>query len=118
VPCVQQKQILAVLKEKYSSHGLIVIGINWRDDRNARAEFLRKNHYDWTNLYDVNGETAKSWMLNGVPLLAIIDPAGKIAYYHSGYEEPEETAVLRVLAEIDSRFTTPISQYDIGAKTH
>jgi hypothetical protein len=44
-------------------------------------------------------------MLNGVPLLAIIDPAGTIAYYHSDYQQPEETAIVEALKKIDPRFT-------------
>jgi cytochrome c biogenesis protein CcmG, thiol:disulfide interchange protein DsbE len=105
VPCVQQMKSIADLTEKYSEHGLVVIGINWSDDRNTALEFLRKNNYRWLNLRDVKGETAKSWMLNGVPLLAIIDPAGTIAYYHSDYQQPEETAILEALKKIDPQFT-------------
>jgi AhpC/TSA family len=96
---------VAALADKYTEHGLIVIGINWMDDRNTALEFLRKNNYRWLNLRDVRGETAKSWMLNGVPLLAIIDPAGTIAYYHSDYQQPEETAILEALRRIDPHFT-------------
>jgi len=40
-------------------------------------------------------------MLNGVPLVAVIDPEGNIAYYHSGYEQPEETAILDTLRKIN-----------------
>jgi len=76
------------------------------EDRNTALEFLRKNKYDWLNLRDVKGETAKSWMLNGVPLLAIIAPDGTIAYYHTGYEEPEETAILDALKKIDPSFAS------------
>jgi thiol-disulfide isomerase/thioredoxin/outer membrane lipoprotein-sorting protein len=105
VPCVQQMRSVGDLAEKYSEHGLIVIGINWSDDRNTALEFLRKNNYDWLNLRDVKGETAKSWMLNGVPLLAIIDPEGTVAYYHSGYEQPLETAIVEALKKVDPKFS-------------
>lgn len=43
-------------------------------------------------------------MLNGVPLVAIVDPKGQIAYYHSGYEQPEEIAIVDVLRKIDPAF--------------
>ena len=110
VPCVQQMRSIADLAEEYSGHGLVVIGINWMDDRDAALEFLRKNNYHWLNLRDVKGKTAKSWMLNGVPLLALIDPAGMIAYYHSDYQQPEEVAIREVLKKIDSARTggTPV----------
>ena len=100
VPCVQQIRSLATIADEYKE-GLTVVGINWNDDPNAALEFVRKNKYKWTNLRDINGETAKSWMLNGVPLLAIIDPSGTIAYYHVGYEQPEETAIAEVLRKIN-----------------
>jgi len=105
VPCVQEMKSVAYLAKKYGPQGLIIIGINWSDDRNAALEFLRKNKYQWLNLRDTKGETAKSWMLNGVPLLAIIDSAGNIAFYHSGYEQPEETAIVDALKGVDPKFS-------------
>jgi thiol-disulfide isomerase/thioredoxin len=117
VPCVQQMRSIADLAHKYSGHGLVVIGINWMDDRDAALEFLRKNNYHWLNLRDVKGKTAKSWMLNGVPLLAIIDSAGTIAYYHSGYEQPEETAILEALKKIDLKFSRLSAPCESVAKT-
>jgi len=116
VPCVQQMRSVADLAEKYSEHGLVVVGINWSDDRNTALEFLRKNNYRWLNLRDVKGETAKSWMLNGVPLLAIIGSDGTIAYYHSGYEEPEQIAIVESLKKIDRRFSRLILPCDTGTK--
>jgi len=90
VPCVQQMKSLATLANEFGKQGLIVIGIDWGDDDpNAAREFLKENHYGWTNLRG-DRETAAAWMLNGVPLVAVIDPEGKIAYYHVGYEQPEE----------------------------
>jgi thiol-disulfide isomerase/thioredoxin len=105
-PCVQQMRSIADIAHVGSSYGLVVVGINWMDDRNNALEFLRKNKCNWLNLRDVKGETAKSWMLNGVPLLAIITPNGTIAYYHTDYEEPEETAILDTLKKIDPRFAS------------
>lgn len=107
VPCVQQMPLLAALNERYRKLGLIVIGIDWNDEPKDATEFLRRHNYGWINLRDVNGETAKGWMLNGVPLLAIIDPAGKIAYYHGDYQQPEEEAIVDTLMKIDSRFSPP-----------
>jgi thiol-disulfide isomerase/thioredoxin len=105
VPCVQQMPGLAALNDKYGPLGLVVIGVNWNDDRSAATEFLRKNNYHWLNLRDVQGETAKSWRLNGVPLLAIIAPDGTIAYYHTGYEEPEQKAILDALKKVDPAYS-------------
>ena len=82
----------------------MVVGVNWGDeDQTAAREFLHKNNYDWINLH-ANNETSKAWMLNGVPLVAIIDPEGKIAYYHTGYEQPEEIAIVEVLRKINPAF--------------
>jgi thiol-disulfide isomerase/thioredoxin len=117
VPCVQQMRSVSDLAHKYSGHGLVVIGIDWMDDREAALEFLRKNNYRWLNLRDVKGKTAKSWMLNGVPLLAIIDSVGTIAYYHSDYQQPEESAILDALKKIDPEFSRLSAPCDSVAKT-
>lgn len=103
-PCIQQMRGLAKLAQNSRRYGLMVVGVNWGDDDlNAPREFLKRNKYDWINLRADN-EISKAWMLNGVPLVAIIDPNGKIAYYHSGYEQPEEAAIAEVLRKINPAF--------------
>ena len=105
-PCVQQMRSLARLADDFSKHGLILLGIDWgNDDLNAAREFLQKNHYGWTNLRG-DRETADAWMVNGIPLVAVIDSEGKIAYYHSGYEQPEEMAIVAALQKINPNFRT------------
>jgi len=104
VPCIQQMPSIAALNKKYSKLGLVVIGVNSMDDVKDASEFLRKHDYGWINLRDVNGETAKAWMLDGVPLVALIDSGGKIVYYHTGYEQPEEEAILEALKKTNSSF--------------
>jgi thiol-disulfide isomerase/thioredoxin len=104
IPCVQQMKELAKLAQSSSKHGLMIVGVNWGDeDLTAARQFIRKNKYDWINLH-ADDETSKAWMLNGVPLVAIIDPEGKLAYYHAGYEPPEEVAIAEVLRKIDPTF--------------
>jgi len=104
VPCRQQMPLVAKLAEKFRTLGLVVVGIDWgEDDPTPAREFLQKNNYRWTNLR-ADKESARAWMLNGVPLVAIIDRQGQIAYYHSGYEQPEESAIVNVLNRIDAAF--------------
>jgi thiol-disulfide isomerase/thioredoxin len=106
VPCVQQMRRLADLERALGKHGLVLVGIDWGDeDANAAREFLRKNHFGWINLR-ADSESTTAWMLNGVPLVAIIDPQGVVAYYHAGYEQPEETAMFDILHKINPTFRT------------
>jgi thiol-disulfide isomerase/thioredoxin/outer membrane lipoprotein-sorting protein len=101
IPCVQQMRGLAKLAQRSGKKGLMVVGVNWGDeDRTAAREFLHKNNYDWINLH-ADEETSSAWLLHGVPLVAIIDPEGKIAYYHTGYEQPQEVAIAEVLRNIN-----------------
>ena len=117
VPCIQQMRSLSKLADELSKQGLIFIGINWGDDDPKTAlEFLKKNHYDWINLR-ADSETASAWMLNGVPLVAVIDPEGNIAYYHNGYEEPEERAIVNALRKINPIFSTATAQCQGSAET-
>jgi thiol-disulfide isomerase/thioredoxin len=105
VPCVQQMKGLAKLADELGKTGLFIIGVNIYDDTNAAIEFLNQHRYGWTNLRG-DSDTATAWMLNGVPLVAVIDPEGRIAYYHNGYEQPEETAIVEVLRKINPSFGT------------
>jgi len=79
-----------------------VIGVNLYEALAVGIEFLRKHHYDWINLQG-DGQTATAWMLNGVPLLAIIDANGNLAYYHNSYEKPEETVIVETLRKLDPK---------------
>jgi thiol-disulfide isomerase/thioredoxin len=118
VPCVQQMRGLAKLADDFSKQGLIVVGVDWGDDDpNAAREFLKKNHYRWTNLQG-DSATVAAWMLNGVPLVAVIDPEGNIAYYHTGYEQPEETSIVDVLRKINPIFKTEAVPCQRPPETH
>ena len=104
IPCIQQMRGLAKLARFFGKQGPVILGVNWGDDdQTAAKEFLHKNNYEWINLHADN-EASKAWMLNGVPLVAIIDPDGKIAYYHTGYEQPEEVAIVEVLRKLNPAF--------------
>jgi thiol-disulfide isomerase/thioredoxin len=105
VPCIQQMKGLAKLADELGKTGLFIIGVNLYDDTMAATKFLNEHRYGWTNLRG-DSDTATAWMLNGVPLVAVIDPEGRIAYYHSGYEQPEETAIVEVLRKINPSFGT------------
>lgn|SRR5437667_1473816 len=117
VPCIQQMRSLSKLADEPTKQGLIFIGINWGDDDPKTAlEFLKENHYDWINLR-ADTETASAWMLNGVPLVAVIDPEGNIAYYHPGYEEPEERAIVNALRKINPIFSIATAQCQGSTET-
>ena len=92
------------MENRLRKDGLVVVAINWGDeDREVARQFIAKNHYGWINLRADN-QTTTAWMLNGVLLVAIVDPKGTIVYDHTGYEQPQEAAILGALREIDSRF--------------
>ena len=55
-------------------------------------------------------------MLNGVPLVAIVDPQGNIAYYHTGYERPEEIAIVEALRKSDPAFNSGVSPCNSAEK--
>jgi len=100
---------LAKLAYSLDKQGLIIVGVNWGDDDpTAAREFLQKHNYGWTNLR-ADTETTAAWMLNGVPLVAIVHPQGHIVYYHSGYEQPEEIAIVDALRKINPGFKSGVS---------
>jgi len=102
VPCIQEMQSLSKLAQVSKGSNLVVIGVNLYESAADGMEFIRKHHYGWTNLRG-DSDTPTAWMLNGIPLVAVIGPDGNLAYYHNSYQQSEETLIVEKLREVDPK---------------
>lgn len=58
---------------------IVSVGVNWREDTAERQrQFAAQRNYNWTKLFDADGETAQAYGIAGIPFLVLIDPEGKV----------------------------------------
>ncbi len=81
VPCQAEHPLLMQLKEQ----GVVIYGINWKDDQKAARAWLArlKNPYRAIGV-DQSGRTAIAFGLTGAPETFLIGADGTIHYHHLG----------------------------------
>lgn len=83
--CVPCKAEHAVLTQFVERHGVVLFGINYKDDPHDAAEWLS----DLGNPYqrigsDLSGRAGIEWGISGVPETFIVAPDGTVVYRYVG----------------------------------
>jgi peroxiredoxin len=88
---------LQKLHKKYGDKGLVILGLNWADDKKIALEFLRENSATFPTILDSSQAARdivwRGYKASGVPVSYIIDREGKIADAWSGYETGHKRAL-------------------------
>jgi cytochrome c biogenesis protein CcmG/thiol:disulfide interchange protein DsbE len=80
-PCKLQQPVIAKLQREFRSQGLVVLGVNVGEDKEA----IEKARLTYPSLQlDANDEAIKSLAVNAYPTLVLIDRTGKVALYDVG----------------------------------
>lgn len=97
---VEHPWLLKIARE----HGVRIVGLNYKDERNAAMEWLRRyeNPYEF-NIYDVDGKLGLDLGVYGAPETFVVDSAGIIRYKHVGVVDNTvwQETLLPVLESID-----------------
>ncbi len=97
-PCKREHPILDKLQKEFRPKGLLVLGVNVGEDRDA----VEKAHLPYPSLQlDADDEALKSLAVNAYPTLVLIDRTGKVAFYDVGVKG--ETSLRAALAKIGIR---------------
>ncbi len=94
-PCRVELPHLERLRKRHGKNGLVVLGVNFADDRGPALEYLRKESIGFANAVDTSAAVQDLYYrryqtLKGhsaVPLNYIIDPEGRVADAWYGYEK-------------------------------
>jgi thiol-disulfide isomerase/thioredoxin len=92
-PCRQSFPWMNALQEKYAAAGLVVVGVNVDQKRDAADRFLAEVPARFRIAYDGAGAAPKAYGIKAMPSSVLIDPAGKVILVHGGFR-PEETGEL------------------------
>ncbi|GAB6068484.1 DsbE family thiol:disulfide interchange protein [Methylothermus subterraneus] len=89
--CVACRQEHPWLLELARRGEVAIVGLNYKDDRNAALAVLEQagNPYQ-DNAFDADGKVAIDWGVYGVPETFVIDKHGVIRYKHIGVLTPED----------------------------
>jgi len=96
-PCVALMPDLAKLYSETQEKGLVWISIDNDEDPSTAATFMSQEHLIWPNYHDEDGSLGEAFHREGIPLGVLIDAAGKITFYESGYEIPQLRAAIAKL---------------------
>jgi peroxiredoxin len=100
--CEEQLKQLDILRAELADKGLVVLAINEQEDPSRVADFAGRYQLSLTMLLD-NGAVARTFGVNGVPDLWIVDRDGKLRARSIGYADTAarevRTAVEAALAE-------------------
>ncbi len=82
-PCRKEMPDLERFHEQYGDK-IVVLGINWNDEEQAAAEFLKSYGVTYQNMIDRDGKVFVSYRLTAIPTSFWIDEAGVIRGYWLG----------------------------------
>lgn len=89
-PCKKDIPFLQYLHDKYSSNGLVVIGVHTPDKKEFVKEFMVKNNMTYLVGIDYQSRTASLYHISGYPTVCIIDRNGILRAVDPRKDEVEE----------------------------
>jgi cytochrome c biogenesis protein CcmG/thiol:disulfide interchange protein DsbE len=78
VPCREEASDLEAVWRRYRDRGVVVLGINIQDRRNAALEFVTETRSTYPNVVDATGSTSVAYGIYGVPETFVVDRHGQI----------------------------------------
>jgi thiol-disulfide isomerase/thioredoxin len=87
-PCRVEMPAMQALYEQYKGRGLVILGVNEREDRAAVEAYVRAGGYRWQFLLDGDGAVARRYQMAGLPSHVFVDAAGAIRRLDIGGLEP------------------------------
>jgi thiol-disulfide isomerase/thioredoxin len=85
-PCRRSFPWLNAMHAKYSSQGLVIIGVNVDNDPAAAATFLEEFPAEFQIYYDTDAVLARQYDIQGMPSSVVIGRDGEIADTHIGFK--------------------------------
>jgi len=98
--CRQQMPQLEELHEKYRRAGLVVLGINIDEERDAAVEMVAALNVSYPILFDTRKEVARAYQLGTLPLTVLIDREGTVRYVAEGFKPGYEKRYTEKLREL------------------
>jgi len=82
--CHEEHPNLIAAWERYRDQGVVLVGIDYNDERRAAMAFMRELGGDWPVVGDPGGRTALAYGVYGVPETFFVSRRGVVAYKQIG----------------------------------
>jgi peroxiredoxin len=92
--CGAQLDSLSRLLDTYQSAGLVAMAVNVDDNQQAAGEFIAAHRTSVPMLLDPDKVVARAYRVDVLPMLLIIDRAGRIRYVHRDYRPGQDAQYL------------------------
>lgn len=83
-PCNMEAPELAQLNRTYAPHGLVMLGVDEEESANQALGFRNRYSLGYRILLDRDGSAGSPYGANALPVQALIDRQGRIAWIHVG----------------------------------
>lgn len=99
VPCRDTSTIVKKVDSQFKDRGLVVLAVNYGEEKKVVTGYLAKNHAAGTVLLDESKVLADSWGVKTLPTLILISKDGKIVYQDTGFSDKTEASLTAALKE-------------------
>lgn len=77
-PCKAEMPYMKQKYAKYKDQGLVILGVDLREDAPTVKQFVTSNGYDWTFPMDVDGNVAQQYYVSAIPTHVFVGTDGVI----------------------------------------
>ena len=109
-PCLDSFPWMDKMQEKYRDKNVVFVAINLDKKRKDAEKFLANNPANLIIAFDGDGNSAKSYQLQGMPSAVIIDQSGEIRHTHIGFNfenaQVYEAHIQQLLSETENKEQT------------
>tara|TARA_R110002049_G_scaffold4601_5_gene32789 strand:+ start:1092955 stop:1094292 length:1338 start_codon:yes stop_codon:yes gene_type:complete len=88
-PCLTAMPVMAEVTKKYKSKDVVFYAVNVGEEPSHVRGFLSQQGWGTNVLLDPQGEIAKAFSANAIPLTLVIGKSGKVESAHVGFAGPE-----------------------------
>jgi peroxiredoxin len=93
-PCRQELPAFQAVYEQYKALGVVMVGIDEREDAQTVASFASQNGISYPLLMDTDGRVGAQYQANGIPTTVLVDVQGIVRARHVGPLSTEQLADL------------------------
>ena len=92
--CVDQLAVLSRMVDTYKSAGLAALAVNVDDDQAKAAQFIAAHQATFPMLLDPAKSVARTYRVDNLPMLLLVDRAGAIRYAYRDFHSRDEAIYL------------------------
>jgi cytochrome c biogenesis protein CcmG, thiol:disulfide interchange protein DsbE len=101
-PCVEEMAEYTIIYNDYRDKGFDMLAISVDNEKTiAKVKpYVKSKQYPFTVLLDTNGETARKYYVQSVPMTFLLDKDGKIVYQSLGFKKGDEIKLKKIIEQM------------------